>query len=102
MKLHDLFENSEKFNDREFSKMLRDVERDLPRESRYKSYDFDKYTKTVWWITQEEPTQETPKIIAQYLSDQGYDGWTVKVCQRDYYRGDEESTPADKILTAKS
>lgn len=76
--------------------ILFNVEKDLPDDARYKSFDVLASSKTVIWITQqssERQSKEAANIIASKLANAGFRGWTVKVVLRDLYRGEDDETP---------
>ena len=75
-------------------KVLANIEDDLPRAARYKSWDTDSYNKTIDWVTQASnaaESQAAARTIAKAIRKAGVKGtgWTVRVVVRDDYRGDK-------------
>jgi len=90
-----LSEHLKKLTESKFAPMAQALEKILPHECRYKTYEVNSENSTVWWITQESSEsqgKDAARTIADYLTARGYTGFSVLVTIRDEYTGDEDTT----------
>lgn len=68
--------------------VMRGMEANLPHEARYKEWNFNIPDKQLWWVTQENTDFDyVANTIAEFLEEEGFEGWTVNVACRDDWDG---------------
>jgi hypothetical protein len=72
------------------------VEKEIPREARWKSVEVSMKENTVYWVTQEmeDPDEllETAEKISELLLKKKVGLWKVSMCIRDIFQGFNNST----------
>jgi hypothetical protein len=95
MLIRDLLEAPER-TEREVNTELRRIEPTLDHAARYKEFEIDMQTRTVYWVTQEMEDRNdlarTAKDIAGKLLKARFGFWSVYICLRDNLRGYNDST----------